>query len=84
MKFKYIIHPGRVLIKLRKLKGFTQRQVSQMSGLHEQTIKQLELELYWPRRKTLEKLSLLFKVELEIFFREDEYARVYQGKYALP
>lgn len=84
MKDQFVIHPGRIILKLRRLRNLTQREVSVRSGLHEQTIKQLELELYWPRRKTLEKLSHLFKVEIDVFFMEDKDARLQRGKYVLP
>jgi len=84
MEQRFVIHPGRVILQLRRLRNLTQREVSVRSGLHEQTIKQLELELYWPRRKTLEKLSTLFKVEIDVFFKDDSASRLKRGKYVLP
>ena len=51
----------------RKLKGLTQKQLGQMTGIHEVAIRKYELDKVKPRPEQLEKIAMVLGVPINVF-----------------
>lgn len=58
---------GAEIKKQRKLKGWTQIEMSQQSGIDVRNLSRYETDVVQPRRGTLEKLAEVFGVPVEEF-----------------
>lgn len=56
---------GRQLKRLRKLKGWTQTEASERSGIDIRNLSRYETDSVTPRRGTLEKLAEVYDVAIE-------------------
>lgn len=67
------VNIGTTIREYRKQKGWTQKYLSQKSGVNESSIKQYELGTRNPKPDTLAKIAAAFEVDLADFYpQEDE------------
>ena len=60
---------GRRIAALRAMYGYTQKQLSEMTGISQANISKIERGTYNPTVKLLEKIADSFKLRLDINFR---------------
>lgn len=58
---------GRRIKKIRKIRGWTQRELAEMVGIHEMTMQSYELGYRQPREEQLKKLANALEVDISFF-----------------